>query len=97
MTTQELRSYAATKGIKVIGLNNEKLIEACNVPEIGTEVSFIKKKGTPPIVATLKSIFRCKKTNIFYARMKTSSKKEYIKQLIKISKNENTTPITDAE
>jgi hypothetical protein len=81
-----MRSYAASKGIKVIGLTNDKLKELLNLPEIGDKVTFSKRKDSPPVQAVYKGYFKCKKTDIFYAKLQDSGKKKYIKQLSKINK-----------
>lgn len=86
MTTQEMRSYASSKGIKVIGLTNEKLLKAINLPEVDDEVTLVKKKGETPIKAKFKGYFKCPKTKVFYAKLLVGDKKRMIKQLAKVEK-----------
>lgn len=96
MTTADMRSYASTLGIKVIGLTNEKLKAQINVPEVDEEVKVVRKKLEGPIDCTYKGFFRCKISGKYYARLQ-SGKKKFIKQLQKVQRNENATPQTDAE
>jgi hypothetical protein len=89
MTTLEMRSYAASRGIKVIGLTNDQLKEKINIPEIGEVVFVSKTKNTEPIKVVYKGYFKCKKTNVFYAKLENGDKKKFIKQLSKLQRNEN--------
>ena len=89
MNTKEMRSYAASKGIKVIGLTNDQLKSKINLPEVGESVKVRKTKKDDLIDVTYKGYFKCKKTNIFYAKLQGEDKKKFIKQLSKIHRNEN--------
>jgi len=89
MTTQEMRSYAASQGIKVIGLTNDQLKLKINLPEVGEIVKVSKTKKDEPIDVTYRGYFKCKKTNIFYAKLQSEDKKKFIKQLSKIQRNAN--------
>lgn len=86
LTTQDLRSLASQKGIKIIGITNQKLHEELDIPEAGDTVKFVKSKGHVETIATFKRAFKCKKTGKFYAVLKDAEGNRMIKQILKIEK-----------
>lgn len=100
MKTQDLRSYAAAQGIRIIGMTNEQLKLQLSIPEVDETVKVRKTKKDEPVVVKYKGYFKCKKTNVFYAKLQSEDKKRFIKQLSKIEKiekNENSIEKTEIE
>ena len=84
LNSKQLRSHAATLGIKIIGATNASLLEQIFLPEIGDKVCYTRRKQTDEAFFT--GLIQCKKTFVFYAKMKTlDKKKRFIIQLKKLS------------